>query len=197
MVNRKYNKKRTYRPRKSMVKTIKAIVNKNIENKYQIYDLTTLGGVGTSGVLLNTNVLAQGTAVTNRIGNRVKWTSVRFNGYWTYNDSTNIVRMMVLWSRAPLVLSNMPAVGQPVNPATQNFKVLYDYSTNLESIASSGILNRVIPRTVYRKINGNSTYDDNTSIPVAGYLYFYFVTDSAVTAHPVFTGQAIMAYQDA
>lgn len=197
--------KRSRRPRRyarrplrtTIAKIAKSVFNKKVENKYQIYDLATLGGVGSSGVLMNINVLGQGTGITNRIGNRVKFSSVRFNGYWTYNDQTNIVRMMCLWSRAPLQLANLPAVAQPINPGNQNFKVLYDWTTNLESLASSGIMNKVLSRTVYRKIGGNSTYDDGTTTPEAGFLYFYFVSDSAVTGHPFFTGQAIMSYQDA
>lgn len=196
MVYRKSKKRVRSRGRKSnLVKTIKSIVNKNIENKYQTYDLSV--GASSLGQLININVLAQGTQANQRVGNRVKFTSVRFNGYWTQSDATNIVRMMVLWSRSSLLISNMPNVAAPINPAQQNFKVLYDHSYTLENIASSGIQQRVLPRTIYRKINGNSTYDDATTTPEAGYLYFYFISDSAIAGHPTFAGQAIMSFQDA
>lgn len=197
MVNRRYNKRRSNaRSKKTLVKMVKNVVNSQIENKYQTYDLQQLGGISSSGSLINVNLLSSGAGQSFRVGNRVKFTSLRFKGVFGFADSDNVIRMLVLWSRAPLSVSNMPTVYNPINPAEQNYKLLYDKTVVTDSNASSGIRYISIP-TVYRKINGNSTYDGSVSTPTAGFLYFYFVSDSTVTSHPTFTGQAIMSYQDA
>lgn len=195
--SQKRRARRNYRKSKSMAVIAKKVFNKHVENKYQTFDFTpTL--VSTSGTLLNVNVLAQGATGATRIGNRVKFTSVRFKGFWIHSSDTyNVVRMMVLWSRTPLNVANMPSVQNPINPSRQNFKVLYDRTNVLEASTASGLLVSAKPSTVYRKINGNSTYDGTVTTPDAGYLYFYFVSDSGLTPHPSFNGMAIMSYQDA
>lgn len=182
--------------RSAVAKIAKAVFNKNVENKYQTYDLTTLGGISTSGSLVNINLLSNGAGQSFRVGNRVKFTSVRFKGVFGFADTDNVIRMMVLWSRSPLTIANMPTVYNPINPAEQNYKLLYDKTVVTDNTAASGIRYHPIP-TIYRKINGNSTYDGGINTPTAGFLYVYFISDSTLTVHPTFTGQAIMSYQDA
>lgn len=182
--------------RKTIAKIVKSVFNKNVENKYQTYDLTTFGGISTGGSLININVLSQGTAVTQRVGNRVKFTSIRFKGTFGFADADNVTRMMVLWARAPLDVADMPTVHNPINPAEQNYKCLFDRTVVTDSNAASGIRYLSVG-TIFRKINGNSTYDNNTTTPSAGFLYVYFVSDSGATPNPTFTGQAIISYQDA
>lgn len=187
---------------KRMARIARSVFNKNVENKRLTVTISTAtipGGNAPSGgqfFLLNGG-LSAGSTISQRVGNKIKISSVRFNGFWEYADSYNTVRMMVIWSRAPLDLSKMPTVTAPYDFARQPCKVLYDRTTSLESIASSGIMIKPLYKTIWCKVNGISTYDPAPGNPVAGFLNLYLVSDSALTQHPSFNGTFFVNYQDA
>lgn len=184
------------RSRASIKKLVKSVFDKQVENKYQTSTFPATS-IDIAGNLTCLNTLNVGPAATERIGNRVKFTSVRVRGTFQYGDNTNVIRMMLLWARAPLQLGNMPAVNDPINPTGQNYKLLYDRSFHTQNDPGAGQLQIPLLRTIYRKINGNSTYNSFSATPDAGFLYVYFVSDSVVIPHPTFNGQFIISYQDA
>lgn len=192
---RKMRSRTMRRSRPSIKKIVRSVIDKQVENKYQTNSFSS-SPINVSGTLILLNGLAVGPAATERVGNRVKFTSVRARGTFTYGDNTNVIRMLLLWSRAPLSLSNMPTVNQPINPSFQNFKLLYDRAFHTQSDSGAGLLQLPLIQTIYRKINGNSTYDGFNTNPDAGFLYVYFVSDSIIAPDPTFTGQFIVSYQD-
>lgn len=195
---RKSYRKRPSRSKKILVKTIKSIVRKNIEKKTQVYDLLTSGLASTTPFYQVVNVLSQGVGSTQRIGNKVKFTSFALKGHWTYGDSINIARILILWSKSQVDQSAVFNVDAPVNPARQDFKILYDKTVNLVSNSASGLQQRLLTTgTIRRKINGNSRYPEAGTVPELGYLTAVFISDSAVTPHPFFTGQMVINYIDA
>lgn len=188
---------------------VKEVFDRNVENKYLTTtfdeEITATGG----GQLYILNATTQGVAGTQRIGNRLKWATVRFRYQLVPGITVDIpyyrIRFMLLWSRAPLNSALMPTPNAPINPLQQNFKILYDRShILLPQDTDAGDTRELIwqtKHTIFRKINGNSTYISGAGSvnPNAGFLSLWVTTDvgPAPTEGARFTATFITSFQDA
>jgi hypothetical protein len=180
------------------------ILNRNTETKFidTAIDGTT-GIVFGTALIVNLSQMTQGTADTQRIGDRVKLKALNLKYNCIATDASNRMRVTIIrWKEdsSSSVPSNTQVYQNLFNTIqtffqydgikSGKFEVLYDKCEDIE--LSNG--NLQIYRHKYMKLNKFLGFTGSTS--AKGHIYCIVNSDSGVIPHPSFDGIARLTYKD-
>lgn len=200
-------KRRRYAKRKPFKRLVKRIrrFERSVETKYVDTNVVA-GAVSSTGSLgcLNTPIL--GTNAAQRIGEKVTNSSLIIKGTLTYADPTNLIRLIVFWAKQPHGTAPFPAdilstsASAPITsnrnwPQRKGFKVIFD---RVYLLNDSDLRQRKFK--IWKKLKGVHTmYVTNTGTFAdidQNALWFMYISDSGIVAHPTITFNARWKYRD-
>ena len=195
---------------KTFEKRVTAIVNKNIEKKSRVFELTTIdmNSTGFTGVnsFQDISRLDQGDQAWERIGNRVTPSYLQMNYQLTIGDTTNVVRMLIFqWMKdsssvptmADFFIPPISAVDNVYSTYVRNLRnvrVLHDRTYTLDNSRNLQVVGKVnlnLAKLMKKKVLYN-----NTSTDGKGHLFIVAFSDSLLVLHPAITYQAKFIYRD-
>lgn len=196
-----------FRRKGGFIKTIKRVINHEIESK--MINLANEGSptvVSTSGDLTDFNDgITRGVGATQMIGTRIKMQRLRMTMGIAAGDNTNIFRIVIFYAKKATVLADAQAacvsVYAPWNQEQFPVYILSDKVYTLAASEASGA--GAIPSFRMLKYNLNlkhwpATYTDaSPAVNQTGYLGMYCISDSGAAVHPNFTYNLRLTFQDA
>lgn len=162
-----------------------------VEKKRIFSEVTTPYTLTTAGQVTNLCPLAQGSSNGTRVGDQVMMKSLVLRMSIVHQDSTNVVRVMIVkWNEVGTPsLSNIleaPALGQnyPYAPVNWNnrhqYRIMYD---NL--FATSTNTNAVLVEKIFIKSLGKQQFQIGSTVPEQGSVYWIAVSDSPASGPTV------------
>jgi len=191
--------------KKSIVKTVKAVINRNIETK-QLND-TFNQNATTTMVYHQLDTIALGTSDTSqRIGDSVKHQSIRIGYNVAVGDATNVIRIILFqWNETTTPTENI-VLADTTSAVT---KLCGGFSHD----SVEGRMLRVIDDTVvtlngvakpnyiwYKRYNLaklRKTQFQSGNVFGIGNLYIGYMSDSGSSTHPVVQAAWHLRYKDA
>lgn len=210
---RLYRKKKKYgKVPKKIQKYVKQKLDSKIEDKY----LGFIGGpatAGTGGVTAIMNVVPQGVAVQQRIGNRIKCKSTEIFGICGAGSTPTRLRFILVWDKTPhqnpLLLTDLLGSAGTLVYSVYKFENVPDRFIILKDVTYAmniygGGTDRIEPRHFHWKVNlrGRQTVFDGTSGTyldiVEGALSLVMISDNSTAGQsPSFAFTANTIYEDA
>lgn len=181
-----------------IMKKVKRLINKQIETNY-INTNFTATSITNAGSLVPVLQVPQSIS-GGRKGFTIQPQACTFRYSIQGGDATNIVRVILMWSKVQLTTAFLPQNPNTViSPVQQNYKVLYDRTHRVGTVESTTLPEIVGPtRNVRRWIGGNQRYSSGLASSVtAGFLNLWLISDSAFPANPTITGTFQVSFQDA
>jgi len=191
--------------KKSIVKTVKAVINRNVETK-QLNDTFNQNATSTM-VFHQLDTIALGTSDTSqRIGDTVKAQSIRIGYNCAVGDATNVLRVILFqWNETTTPSENI-VLADTTSTVT---KLLGGFSHD----SIEGRLLRVIDDTVitlngvakpnyiwYKRYNLaklRKTQFQSGNVFGIGNYYIGYMSDSGASTHPVLQAAWHLRYKDA
>lgn len=206
-------RKLSRRQRREVIRIIRS------NQEYKWFDtVVSPGGVTTAGSFVLLSNVTQGTLDNNRIGDKLKFVSMKGKFTWTVGDNNNLCRVIVFqWhpdnSVTVPVTSGAGGILQSggANAPYSNyehdtgslFTVLYDSTVNLwEQIAATpGSMTafkqfRIKQTRRNRRFFKTTLKFDAATTTGPDQIYLLAVSDSSVAPNPVLYGYIRMAFQD-
>lgn len=195
-------------PAKQLTQQVKQVVNSQIVANSEKKELagSTSGTVSTSGFLDIINLASTGNTAFTRVGNEIKMVGKMSLGYQlTGADASNVIRIILFYSKSPVAIGNLPTVFDGVSRAVNKIKVLYDkiHQVQYNLVDAGNIQQGSTKYTLVVRKNINlgkfgltSQYGAGTSTPTEGFLYLYGVSDSALVSHPGYTYATRLRFVD-
>jgi len=209
IVKKTYAKKKVYRKKPNIRRMIKSEVLRSQETKETTYSSTGIGGISFSSVSYGSSsascglfgAIVQGTAASNRIGDRIYARGVNIRLALQAGDPYNNLRFIVFRAKTGTVIqpgltgtfvqSLLSGVGssgtqwlQPVD--TDRFVVYYDKTFNLKFMPLDGSTGTSIPQTKFFnkfiKVNRPMQWDRSGSMNDD--VYMVAISDSAGVPNP-------------
>lgn len=171
---------------------VKKQINKNIETKYNNFELSAVPIADTPYKAVLNN-LGQGTANNTRVGNSVRFQGVKLRYSIAVADTYNYVRVYLLWSKNDVNASLLPSHLGVLSKDRQNFKILYDRTHTVDSDDPAFIT----LRDINRYIGGFSRYNNTSALPTSGFLTLVAISDSSLVSHPALSYSVSITFQDA
>lgn len=183
-------------------KYVKNVLSRTIETK--IFDYQSYNNISSVPFLQDLSQVAQGTLVTNRIGDTVKPTHLDIRYVYTVADVTNLMRLIIFkWH--PDDASDAPQANEILEDTTtsyacispykwqdrERFTVLYDHKF---TFATPSVIQREFSKTI--KLRGNLSFN-GTGLTGSSHIYFLLVSDSAAALHPQCLFYSRLYYKDA
>lgn len=167
-----FRKRYSKKPSPAVKAYVRSVMNRNVEKKsITSSQAPTLVG-STVGTLLSPCGINQGVQANQRVGNRLKASSIYLNMIFDWAGSTtqtlDDVRFMVVMARKgnSYTTSDFPQYYAPID--TDKFKVLYDtYFSVAANVNSSGTFVGTLTKVIKKRIKLNSLhiYNDGTLRP--------------------------------
>jgi len=204
--NKKYFRKNI--PTRTITKIVKRQINKNLETKYHVTEVS--GAVtGTSANIFLLPSPGTGTTDQTRESDQIYLRSLYYEYDFIFEDSTNLVRFIIFqWMQdsslnAPVSASILEAAVTSTVRApysmnnSQNFRILYDRTHTLADNGSNALIMRkgYLKKIPLRKIVYTNTNANAANIK-KGQLYGLIVSDSALSG-PSFSAAFKLNYTDA
>lgn len=157
----------------AMLKKVMSITKPELKT----YRNQVTGSVSDAGYLLDlTNVITQGTASSNRIGDKIKVMAIEVRGYLKRADTTNVVRLMLCRNKAEsLTPTDFPNAIGFADPTK-----IYAYKDNLRSLDVYHEFSNIL----YKQRYTNGIRVEFQTSQIHNQLLFYVVTDSDAAPHP-------------
>lgn len=178
-------------------------LSKNLEDKYVDLNIGTATAVSTTPAITPVNLIAQGTNVSNRVGNVIRCTRYEIKTVTVVGDVTQMMRLCVIWDKQPngataLDTDIWAQAGQPLsqrnNDKLKRFDILWDEIFTLDTNDSVIVINKVIPINRFTEYNGSTGLISNIT---TGALLLYQCSDSGAVPHPTQGVASRMFYEDA
>lgn len=216
-------RRRMFRRRRSMRKVpttvkryVRRQVNKNVENKFKLADMTTnFSSVGSANwTELELNTIATGTAISERVGNEVKLMGFALDGTivggqsnLASDDNRNTFRIVLaLWdaTNAVPLATNGANLSSLITSRTVAGKGLIrkfiDKTFNLPSPGrdSTGYMPSMKRIHIFKKLYRIIKYYGSATTNGNNKLILSMISDSALVSHPGFVnGRWSLYFQDA
>lgn len=204
--------KRTKRGNASYIRKIaKSVVAKNTETKshFTMYTLADIPGTASTTIATSLVDLAAGNLESQRDGNKVHLTSVKYDLFFNSNgaavaDAYNSIRLIFYIPKQPDVLLGNSAAGwvnMPFNAPVDfdRFTVLKDMlitvnSTGAQCIRKQGYISF---RNKGKRLGLPITYDGSSPTSCTkNRVCVYMVSDSNIPSHPQVNGYVRSFYKD-
>lgn len=201
---RRYARKNTY-VRKVARAEAKKVVARAVETKVYDYSASAQAIDYTNGLVVSaTTTMTRGTAENQYIADKIHPVGVRLSMQYTRADATQMLRLIIIQNKGggvPLLNTLLAATGNitaPLSPYDLNYndtyRVLYDKLVSMDSIRGTTMTSIVkIPAKKLRQL----TFNDGAGTVEAGGIYFCWISDSAVAAHPTVDYRFRFYYKDA
>jgi len=179
---------------------VRRALRKNLEVKYRSLEYSSTAD--TTGTFIDISVVSPGTAVDNRIGDRYKPVSMKFNFATQLADLTNRMRMIIFqWH--PNDNIDIPQVSEllittagyetqaPINPNFKSqFTILRDQIITLDAAHVLRDYKFIVRPRRHVEFNNASNTGRN-------HIYLFLISDSAVATHPSYTVTILNSFTDA
>lgn len=199
-------------------KQVRRMIARAHEDKF-IDDYTNISaGVTSSGTVTQLGVPAQGTGVSQRVGDTIEVKRIELQYVLAGGDVYNNIRVIVFkWNvdsnlSAPTLASvlyttNVTPVIAPYvwdNIKSKEVQIVYDrthslsYGCQLATVSSNGIETQHQKVNLFgKRLHARKVEVDQGGTTGYGIYYILFVSDSAITPNPTFGFNARIVYEDA
>ena len=210
MTNRRYPGKRPPPKRVTVqTKTVNKIVDKRMNTKSEHKELNVQGTGSSSYAWTLSPVIStfipQGNGDSQRIGDKIRIKQVDFKASYTYADSSNTCRVVLIrWlanntPSASQIFTDDSSVYAPLSHYTTEYKgalfqVIWDSHRNLSSVGPG-----VASVFKSKKLGGTGKqvhFNSGSTTVASGELYLCHATDSSAASHPTLTYNLRMIYSD-
>lgn len=196
--NRRYKKKRMYRPSKALRTYVQKTISANQETKQRdlSWDAVSIQDAGRSPITAVINDLAQGDTQNTRDGNQVRITGLYGKFVVTGADSTNIVRFIMYIPKDQTDALSSVDIHTLIDQ--DSYTVLYDRTI---TTTSGGVNQKVF--TVAKNFHRGSRkglltqyYGTGSTDFVKNPIKLYVVSDSLAVSDPSLTGHLRTYFKD-
>jgi len=178
-------------------------LHRNVEDKYVDTNIGTAVSVTSTPTITLLNGVAQGSNVSNRLGNQITITRLELKSITVVGDATQFMRLCLIWDKQPNGALAAEAdiwalAGQPLsqrnNDKIARFDILWDHRFILDTNDSVKMVDRNM--RVNRKTYFNATAGAIANI-TTGALLLFQLSDSGAAPNPTQGVTVRVFYEDA
>lgn len=159
-------------------------LNAFAEKKIVTFDGSGGTNIQSSGLVVGSYAISQGTGRTQRVGNKVFIRYVKLKGFIYENASaTGMVRVAAVWPRnTALTVGDLPfSYSQPIDP--DRWTVIFDKLIPMQVVSTANPINygsnSYIPIDYTLKVFKTMMYDDtSTTTQDTGPVFYFYSSDS-------------------